>query len=592
MAAKIPNEFIDELLARVDIVDVIDARTPLTRAGKEYKARCPFHDERTPSFTVSQTKQFYHCFGCGVHGSAIKFLMEYAHLDFRESVEELAELVGLRVPVPVGAADRGTANLNQLFETVQAAAEFFRHQLRQHPGADVAIAYLKRRGLSGQIAAEFELGYAPDGWDNLLEALGASAEAKEQLFKTGLVIKRDSGGYYDRFRKRVIFPIHDHRGRVVGFGGRTIDEDDEPKYLNSPETPLFRKGNELYGLYHARGAIGKLQRTTVVEGYMDVLALAQHGINNVVATLGTATTRYHLERLFRLAAEIIFCFDGDRAGRDAAWRALEVALPILLDGRQIGFLFLPEGSDPDSLVRTEGVESFRQRLDNAIPLPEFLFCHLSRQTDLERLDGRARLVELARPLLAKLPEGVLRELMFDRLAALSGTNRGSLSKRIPATERAVNTARSRRTPNFAGRGGRPSPVRLAIMLLMQNPSLAKLGIDCAGLRGLQVPGVDLLIDVALQLELRPDLSTAALVERFRDTPHYGHLEKLAVWEHLPEEHLETVYRDTISTLYGQLLDQEYAALIEKSESTPLDTEDKQRLVELLQLRQNARGKRA
>ncbi len=585
MAGKIPSEFIDEVLARVDIVDVIDHRTPLTRAGKEYKARCPFHDERTPSFTVSQSKQFYHCFGCGAHGSAIRFLMDYAHLEFREAVEELAESVGLQLPTdstPVAHSDSG---LVQLYETVAAAEEFYRQQLRSHEGAETAIAYLKQRGLTGKITADFGIGYAPDGWSNLLDALGEDDTAQRHLHKTGLVVERDQGGYYDRFRHRVMFPIHDHRGRTVGFGGRILG-DGEPKYLNSPETPLFHKGKELYGLHRARGAIREAQQSIVVEGYMDVVALAQHDIHNAVATLGTATTRHHSERLFRLAPETIFCFDGDRAGRDAAWRALEIALPILFDGRQIGFLFLPDGEDPDSLVRTEGTELFRERLRDATPLPDFLFGTLSRRTDLERLDGRARLVELARPFLSKLPQGVLRELMFERLADLSGTAPGSLLRRIPVEPDREQSAKTRRTMVSGLRGGRPSPVRLAIILLVQNPHLGKLGIDCAQLRGLELPGIELLIDVALQLELHPDISTAALVERFRGTEHHEHLEKLAVWEHLPEDNADAVYRDTIDSLRRRLQDQEYQLLLAKSESGPLEPEDKKRLLALLEFRRN------
>ncbi|MDH3311393.1 MAG: DNA primase, partial [Gammaproteobacteria bacterium] len=419
MAGRIPKQFIDELLTRSDIVDVIDARVPLRKAGKDYKACCPFHEEKTPSFTVSADKQFYHCFGCGAHGSAIGFLMDYDHMSFVEAVEELAARAGLTVPKEAGAAFEKEKDTGaDLIELMREAVRFYRQQLREHPQAPRVVNYLKGRGITGEIANEFNLGFAPEGWDNLLRALGKDDNSREALARAGLAVKKDSGGYYDRFRDRVMFPIEDHRGRIVAFGGRIIDKG-EPKYLNSPETPLFHKGRELYGLFHAREAIKRENRVMVVEGYMDVVALAQFGIDFAVATLGTATTRDHLERLFRHAPDVIFCFDGDRAGREAAWRALENVLPVLREGRQISYLFLPENDDPDTLVRKEGREAFLARLRKAIPLPDYLFDSLSRQVDLGRLDGRARLVELARPLLSNMPAGILREMMLGRLAELS-----------------------------------------------------------------------------------------------------------------------------------------------------------------------------
>ncbi|MEK6771534.1 MAG: DNA primase, partial [Pseudomonadota bacterium] len=351
MAGRIPREFIDELLNRVDIVEVIDARVPLKKAGKDYKACCPFHDEKTPSFTVSQTKQFYHCFGCGKNGSAIGFLMDYENLSFPEAVTDLAQRVGLTVPTEASGTAAPDSGSHALLDLLNEAGRFYRNQLRSHPSAGKAIDYLKGRGLSGEITQSFGIGYAPEGWDNLTKVLGKDDPTRDQLVAAGLAAKKEGGGYYDRFRNRVIFPIHDHRGRIVGFGGRVMDPKDEPKYLNSPETALFHKGRELYGLFRARDAIKKSGRVLVVEGYMDVVALAQHGIDYAVATLGTAATRDHLDRLYRHAPEVVFCFDGDRAGREAAWRALETTLPLLHEGRQASFLFLPEGEDPDTLVR-------------------------------------------------------------------------------------------------------------------------------------------------------------------------------------------------------------------------------------------------
>ncbi|MEW8281341.1 MAG: DNA primase, partial [Candidatus Thiodiazotropha taylori] len=347
MAGKIPTHFIDQLLNRVDIVDVINRRVTLKKAGKEFQACCPFHDEKTPSFTVSPSKQFYHCFGCGAHGSAIGFLMEYDNLGFVEAVEELAQSAGLEVPRE-GGNEQGP-DLRPLYELMEKTARFYQHQLKHHAESPAAVDYLKSRGMSGQIAASYGIGFAPPGWDNLTGTLGSDKASLERLNKCGL-LSESNGKQYDRFRNRIIFPIRDPRGRTIGFGGRVLG-DDKPKYLNSPETPLFHKGRELYGLYEARQANREISNLLVVEGYMDVVALAQHNIQNAVATLGTATTHEHLELIFRNCPEVIFCFDGDRAGRDAAWKALNTSLPLMRDGREVRFLFLPQGEDPDTQVR-------------------------------------------------------------------------------------------------------------------------------------------------------------------------------------------------------------------------------------------------
>ena len=453
---------------------------PLTRKGKEYQACCPFHDEKTPSFTVSPTKQFYHCFGCGAHGTAIGFLMEYVNMGFVEAVEELAEGVGLQVPSDSTQHSGRPSNEapGQLFKIVEEANYWFQQQLRTHAEAKTAIAYLKKRGLDGRIAASFGIGYAPESWDDLAAALGAGEIRQQQLLKAGLVAKRDNSGQgkpgrdkpgvYDRFRGRVIFPIEDHRGRVVAFGGRILGEG-EPKYLNSPETPLFHKGAELYGLHRARREIGNQDHSIVVEGYMDVVSLAQFGIDNAVATLGTATTRTHLQRLFRLASEIVFCFDGDRAGRSAAWKAMQVVLPEMQDGRQVGFLFLPDGEDPDTVVRAESREGFEKRVKAASSLPDFLFDSLVSRVDMERMDGKARLVSLARPLIEQLPEGVLREMMFSRLSSLSGLTVQQLGKR---NAEAPMVPRRRSGQNKPLDQGQISPLAFATSLLLQNPELA------------------------------------------------------------------------------------------------------------------------
>ncbi|HXU66162.1 MAG TPA: DNA primase, partial [Casimicrobiaceae bacterium] len=382
----IPRDFIETLLSRVDIVEVVDRYVPLKKAGANYQACCPFHSEKTPSFTVSPTKQFYHCFGCGAHGTAIGFLMEHGGQSFPEAVEALARDAGLEVPRVERTGEREARQVSQdLNETLLAAARFYRAQLKDAPAA---IAYLKRRGLTGVVAAHFGIGYAPPGWQNLAAAFPAyDAPA---LDATGLVISGDNGKRYDRFRDRIMFPIHDTRGRVIGFGGRVLDAG-EPKYLNSPETSVFSKGRELYGLYLARNAIRDAGRVVVVEGYMDVVALAQHGIGYAVATLGTSTTAAHAQKLLRLSDMVVFCFDGDAAGRKAAWRALENVLPVLADGKEARFLFLPDGEDPDDFVRKRGKDAFEQALDRAVPLSQYLLTELATQHSPTTAEGRAAL---------------------------------------------------------------------------------------------------------------------------------------------------------------------------------------------------------
>lgn len=586
MAGRIPKQFIDELLTRSDIVDVIDARVPLRKAGKDYKACCPFHEEKTPSFTVSADKQFYHCFGCGAHGSAIGFLMDYEHMSFVEAVEELAARAGLTVPKEAGTAFEKEKDTGaDLIDLLREAARFYRQQLREHPQAARAVNYLKRRGITGEIANEFNLGFAPDGWDNLLRALGKDDNSREALARAGLAVKKDSGGYYDRFRDRVMFPIEDHRGRIVAFGGRIIDKG-EPKYLNSPETPLFHKGRELYGLFHARDAIRRENRVMVVEGYMDVVALAQFGIDFAVATLGTATTRDHLERLFRHAPEVIFCFDGDRAGREAAWRALENVLPVLREGRQISYLFLPEGDDPDTLVRKEGKEALLARLRKSIPLPDYLFDSLSRQVDLGRLDGRARLVELARPLLSKMPTGILREMMLERLAELSRTDPVKMPLNVGSPEAYPSSPREFRV---SSRGPRepPSMVRLAIAILLQRPELARSVSDARVLADLEMPGVPLLVELLSVIKGSAELNTASIIENFDDSDHKQNLAKLAFWQHPAlDTDLEAEFAGVMSRLQEVCTRQKTERLLHKKEVGELNQAEKDELARLLSLKRD------
>lgn len=514
--ARIPDSFIDSLLARTDIVELIDARVKLKRAGREYTACCPFHDERSPSFFVSPTKQFYHCFGCGAHGTAIKFLMEYDRLEFLDAVEDLAKRAGMEVPRDNKPARGREDEFGPLYATTGDASAFFREQLK---AAASARAYLQKRGVDAATQARFELGYAPAGWDGLLSALGKDERQRGLLDKVGLVSKNDAGRVYDKFRDRLIFPIHDRRGRVIAFGGRVLSADDSPKYLNSPETPLFRKGRELYGLWQVRQAHSRIPRLIVVEGYMDVVSLFQFGVTQAVATLGTATTPDHAELLFRNAGDVYFCFDGDRAGRAAAWKALESALPRLKDGRQAWFLFLPEGEDPDTVVRSEGAEGFDRRLQQAMPLSDFFFGELGRDIRMDSLDGRARLVERARPMIEQMPDGAFRDLMRQKLAELTGlAARTDVARARPAAQ-AIRPRNARR-----------SLVRIAIELLLQQPALAQRIRPPFVFAYLDQPGVPLLLDLLERCSSRPDISTGALLESYGDSEDLPALTRLAVAE--------------------------------------------------------------
>ncbi|MCE9683793.1 DNA primase [Halomonas alkalisoli] len=425
MAGQIPQRFIDDLLARVDVVDIVGERVQLKKAGRNHAGLCPFHQEKTPSFTVSADKQFYHCFGCGAHGNALRFLMEYDNLPFPEAVEQLASRLGLEVPREGADDPRAQARERKRQEGVnllELSASFFRERLKM-PEGQGARHYLAERGLSPEIQAAFGIGYAPDEWESLKRHLSARDIPEAVQIEYGLLVHREeSGRTYDRFRDRVIFPIRDVRGRTIAFGGRVLG-DAKPKYLNSPETPVFHKGRELYGLFEARQANTRLERLVIVEGYMDVVALAQFGIRNAVATLGTSTSEDHLSRLFRMVDEVVFCFDGDRAGRQAANRALEVVLPLMIDGRQARFLFLPEGEDPDTLVRREGPEAFVDRITCASPLSEFLFDQAARGRDLARIEDRERYASQVLAAIGELPEGLLKSLMLNELSRRTGVER-------------------------------------------------------------------------------------------------------------------------------------------------------------------------
>ncbi|MFQ3263553.1 MAG: DNA primase [Polaribacter sp.] len=426
MAGLIPQTFIDDLLDRIDIVDVVNGRVPLKKAGKNYKACCPFHEEKSPSFTVAQDKQFYYCFGCGAGGNALGFVMEFDRLDFLPAVEMLAKNAGMEIPREAAPDRKVTKQKDNLFSMLTESDKYYRQQLRTHPDAKTAVDYLKARGLSGKIAAQFGVGYAPPGWDNLLKSAGGTDEKNQLLDQSGMIIvKPEEKKQYDRFRHRIMFPIRDQRGRTIGFGGRVLD-DSTPKYLNSPETPVFHKGRELYGLYEARQTLKEIPCLIMVEGYMDVIALAQYGIANAVATLGTALTENHLQKLFRYTSELVFCFDGDNAGRRAAARSLEIALPEMRDGVSAKFLFLPDGEDPDSMVRQLGTTAFQEQVKKAQPLSEFLFEQLNDGIDSSTADGKARLSKVCAPQINRIPQGVFRQLMLEELSRRTGISADNL----------------------------------------------------------------------------------------------------------------------------------------------------------------------
>lgn len=569
---RIPRTFIDDLLARVDLVDLIDTHVPLKKTGANYVARCPFHTEKTPSFSVNRNKQFYHCFGCGVSGNAISFLMDFNHLDFVEAVEDLATFAGLEVPREAfEKTDPGNkGDLTLLYRTMEQAAAFYMEQLNTHPEGKKARGYLQNRGVSGEVITEYLLGYAPSAWKKLLERFDS------QLLQTcGLLGRNEEGDLYGRFRGRVIFPIRDKRGRVIGFGGRILD-DSLPKYLNSPETPLFQKGREVYGLHELLQKNSKPKRILVVEGYMDVIALAQFGIHYAVATLGTATSQAHLELLFRFTGEVVLCFDGDKAGREAAWRAMEPAFPCLRDGRQVRIMLLPQNEDPDSLIRKEGETGFDNRLRAAETLSNYFFNQLSSELSLSKLEDRAQLVNKAKPYLDKLPQSVFREMMFARLKELTDYRSLDVSENAAKLKRKYG-----RKP--LQEKGRPSSARTALALLVQNPRLTELieqkEIDW---NELDFPGVELFKDILHEVLANKPANAGALLEIFREKPEEKSVKALALLPLLvPPDGLEAEFSDALERLLAQSRLSVLDKLLTKEQSSGLDKYEKELLRKLL-----------
>ncbi len=583
MAGHIPRSFIDDLLARLDIVDIIDARVKLKKKGKNYGACCPFHNEKTPSFSVSQEKQFYHCFGCGAHGNAIDFLMEFDRLEFVEAIEELASYLGLDVPREQRSGGNGSfqsgpqassSEKRNLYDLMGSIAQFYRNQLKQ-PASKVAIEYLKDRGLSGEIVQKFGIGYVADEWDLVRKNFGQNKESQDMLVTGGMLIENDKGNRYDRFRGRVMFPIRDRRGRVIGFGGRVLG-DGTPKYLNSPETPIFHKGKELYGLYEVLQAYREPPQILVVEGYMDVVALAQYGVDYSVASLGTSTTGDHLQVLFRQTSTVVCCYDGDRAGREAAWRAMENALPYLTDGRQLKFMFLPDGEDPDSYIRQNGKQAFEQQVSNAMPLSEFMFSSLTQQVDMSTKEGMAKLSTLAVPLIDKVPGGTLRlylrELLGRRLGLVDERQLQQLiSKQGKEDKRPQPHKEIKRTP-----------MREVIALLIQNPQYVSMVPDLTSVRDLPIPGLSLFVDVLDKCQAHPHINTGQLLEHWRNSQNETLLSRLASWDiPLDEDNQEEIFLDSLDKIIAQCVEKQIENLQAKARSVGLSAEEKRELLALM-----------
>ncbi|MDP7591650.1 MAG: DNA primase [Litorilituus sp.] len=583
MAGRISRQFIDDLLARADIVELVDARVPLKKAGKNYQACCPFHNEKSPSFTVSQEKQFYHCFGCGVHGNAISFLMEFDRLDFVDAIEELAAHCAMEVVREENNASPAEQRRQQQiyqqkqddYELMNQVSRFYQQQLKIANDKETAINYLKGRGLSGEMVKRFGIGYISDAWDGMMKLFSANGQANQQLVDLGMAIQSDKNRPYDRFRGRIMFPIRDKRGRVIGFGGRVLG-DEKPKYLNSPETRIYHKGHELYGLYEAKQANKNLERLVVVEGYMDVVALAQHGIDYAVASLGTSTTAEQLQTLFRTVKEVICCYDGDRAGRDAAWRAMENALPLIRDGFSLKFVFVPDGEDPDSLIRSQGQQAFEHILDQAMPLSKFLFEHLMSQVDMSSIEGRSALVESFQPYLAKLPDSVLKDAIINDIANNFGTGSEQFLAKINKMA-SPEKNRKKTKPNT-----KVTPVRLAIALLLEHPHLVKSLEDITILQSITVPGVALLNQILLLCEQNPESKTSQLLEYFRDTEHGKQLSKLMCWQHhIEADAAEDVFLDSIEKLLNNFVEQRAEILLQKARTGKMTQQEKQELQAIL-----------
>jgi DNA primase len=582
MAGRISRQFIDDLLSRADIVEVVDSRVPLKKAGKNHQACCPFHNEKSPSFTVSQDKQFYHCFGCGEHGNAISFLMEFDRLDFVDAVEELASHCGMEVVREENTASPAEQRRQQQiyqqkqddYELMSQISRFFQQQLKVATDKDIAIDYLKGRGLSGEVVKRFGIGYISDAWDGMMNTFSRNGQANQQLIDLGMAISGDKKRPYDRFRGRIMFPISDKRGRVIGFGGRVLG-DEKPKYLNSPETRVYHKGQELYGLHEAKQANKKLTRLIVVEGYMDVVALAQHGVDYAVASLGTATTFEQLQTLFRTVPDVICCYDGDRAGRDAAWRAMENALPLIRDGFSLKFVFIPDGEDPDSLIREQGQQAFETLLEHAMPLSKFIFDKFLEDNPASSTEEKVALIDKLQPYIQKMPDSILRNAMIDEMASRFS---------VTSEKRMIELRKLNASPEkkMSQKRTKVTPVRLALALLLEHPHIASSLGELSVLQPLTAPGIPLLMQVLSVCQKNPDIKSPQLLEYFRGTEQGLQLAKLMCWQHHVEADAATdVFLDSIEKLLNNFVEQRAEVLLQKARTGQMTTEEKQELQAIL-----------
>ena len=570
MSGLIPQPFIDDLLHRTDLVELIDSYVPLKKRGNSHIACCPFHNEKSPSFNVVAKKQFYHCFGCGASGNAISFVMNYLNQGFVDAVETLAARVGLTIP-----RDKQNEKNNpsqDLYKLLADVSLYYQKKLK-HEGQP-AIDYLRGRGLSGEIAKLYQLGFASEGWHHLEKAFPRN---QRELLTTGMLIKNDEGKIYDRYRNRIMFPIHDRHGRIIGFGGRVLDNEQKPKYLNSPETVIFQKSRELYGLHQILSQQKTIEYIIVVEGYMDVIALAQHGIMNAVATLGTATSTYHIQLLAKHTKSLIFCFDGDNAGRQAAWRALESSLPHLNLGLDASFMFLPDNHDPDSLVRHEGKENFLNRIKQATPLHRFLFDNLAKDLNLLRPAGKTQLINLAKPFLQKMDEGSYKQLLIEDLSRLTHIETHRLNQLITEESK---TPQQEQTMTIAR-----TPMRIAVALLLQHPEIYAQIKSQINLELLDTTEHEILLQVLQQLATNPQATTATLIESWREHPYFDSMNKLAAWDHLvPEPELVKEFIDIMLFLQKQNRELTIRQLINKSRQQGLSEAERIKLQEMLKER--------
>ena len=580
MSGLIPQHFINDLVSRVDIVDVLSKRIDLKKAGKEFKAVCPFHNDKNPSLTISPSKGFYHCFSCGAHGTALGFLMEYEHLSFVEAIESLASDLGLEVPYE--KSSKPIKQNNDLFSMMEKLQKKFQDNLKDE---SKPIKYLKERGIDGRTAKKFGIGYAKKGWRNILDEFGMNEKQINLLTSLGLIIKKSDNNYYDRFRDRIIFPIRDARGRFIGFGGRVFN-DEQPKYLNSPETSLFHKGKELYGLYECQQSMRDIDRLVVVEGYMDVIGLSQNGVEYAVASMGTATTNDHFNRLFRLTDSIFFCFDGDDAGLKAAWRALENSLIHLRDGRQIKFVFLPDGEDPDSYIKNNGTSKFEERLDSGKDLSDFLIDKISENIDLKSIDGKARLAERAKPLISKIPDGIFKELIIEQLSASVSIS----SKKLTALISKVNKKESMKPKtrsftkmmNQKSSKAQPSIIKKSIMLILNYPEAAK-SIKTHDFKDYKKPGIKILLKLIKTTQEEANINAASLIERWRDDDEGKHLAKLAInlFPDNPEFDASKELNDSLVQITKNFYSERINFLIEKQSKNELSEKDKNELSRMI-----------